>query len=131
MYISSLAVYDQVCEDILLTCALCRGLSALKEVGLDEHVRTDYGIPMYARLIHNRVSFEDVTCSKRTGKWDVPKRTVPGQVFWDSESLKFNVLNCALKKLSQDISIKINIYTWLKIFGTQYPGTFSPWAILC
>jgi hypothetical protein len=33
-----------------------RGLSALKEVGLDEHVRSEYGIPMYARLIHNRVS---------------------------------------------------------------------------
>lgn len=31
-----------------------RGLSALKEVGLDEHVKTEYGIPMYARMIHNR-----------------------------------------------------------------------------
>jgi hypothetical protein len=40
------------------TFTLDRGLSALKEVGLDEHVKTDYGIPMYARLIHNRVSKE-------------------------------------------------------------------------
>jgi len=31
-----------------------RGLGALNKVGLDEHVRQEYGIPMYARMIHNR-----------------------------------------------------------------------------
>ena len=31
-----------------------RGLGALNKVGLDEHVKQEYGIPMYARMIHDR-----------------------------------------------------------------------------
>jgi hypothetical protein len=38
-----------------LFCFFVRALSALKEVGLDDHVKTEYGIPMYARMIHNKV----------------------------------------------------------------------------
>jgi kynurenine 3-monooxygenase len=30
-----------------------RGLGALKKIDLDEHVRNEYGIPMYARMIHS------------------------------------------------------------------------------
>ena len=30
-----------------------RALSALSQVGLADHVKTEYGIPMYARMIHN------------------------------------------------------------------------------
>merc|ERR1711988_1382071 len=30
-----------------------RGLGALKKIDLDEHVKKEYGIPMYARMIHN------------------------------------------------------------------------------
>ena len=29
-----------------------RGLSAMNKVGLGEHVAAEYGIPMYARMIH-------------------------------------------------------------------------------
>merc|ERR1712198_370111 len=31
-----------------------RSLSALAKIGLDEHMKTEYGIPMYARMIHNK-----------------------------------------------------------------------------
>merc|ERR1711973_610442 len=31
-----------------------RGLGALRKAGLDEHIRDGYGIPMYARMIHDR-----------------------------------------------------------------------------
>jgi len=31
-----------------------RGLGALNKVGLDEHVKTEYGIPMHARMIHTQ-----------------------------------------------------------------------------
>jgi len=30
-----------------------RGLAGLAGVGLDEHIKTEYGIPMHARMIHN------------------------------------------------------------------------------
>merc|ERR1712240_606056 len=30
-----------------------RGLAALRKVGLDEHMKTEYGIPMHARMIHS------------------------------------------------------------------------------
>ena len=29
-----------------------RGLGALNKVNLDDHIREEYGIPMYARMIH-------------------------------------------------------------------------------
>lgn len=31
-----------------------RALSALNKVGLDQHMKQEYGIPMYARMIHNK-----------------------------------------------------------------------------
>merc|ERR1711936_1395898 len=31
-----------------------RGLGALSKIGLDDHVKDEYGIPMYARMIHNK-----------------------------------------------------------------------------
>jgi len=31
-----------------------RALSALKDIGLDEHIKEEYGIPMHARMIHNK-----------------------------------------------------------------------------
>jgi len=31
-----------------------RALAALEKLGLDQHIKSEYGIPMYARMIHNR-----------------------------------------------------------------------------
>jgi kynurenine 3-monooxygenase len=52
VYTSDIRQLEHVSGKSINLAMSIRGLSALNTIGLGDHVAKDYGIPMYARMIH-------------------------------------------------------------------------------